>query len=62
MSFCDIPLEEAIINATEAPAREVGIFDDCGSIDVGKRADILLIDNGSFKINAVICGGELTAL
>ena len=61
MSFCDIPLEEAIINATEAPAREVGIFDDCGSIDAGKRADILLIDKDRFKINAVICGGELTA-
>ena len=57
MSFCDIPLEDAIINATEAPAREVGIFDTCGSLDVGKRADILFIDKSRFKINSVMRNG-----
>ena len=62
MKFCNIPLEEAIINATEAPAREIGIFDFCGSIDVGKRADILFIERDKFKISSVMKNGVLTAL
>ena len=62
MSFCDIPLEEAIINATEAPAREVGIFDECGSLDTLKRADILFIDALSFNIKSVMRNGELVAI
>lgn len=45
-SFCNIPLAEAIICATESPAREVGIFDVCGSLEVGKRADVLFVDRG----------------
>ena len=44
MRFCDIPLEEAILCATENPAKEVGIFDKVGSIDTGKRADLLVLD------------------
>lgn len=58
MTICNIPLEDAIINATEAPAKEVGIFNDCGSIDVGKRADILFIDRNAFEINAILKNGE----
>ena len=45
MSFCDIPLTDAILCATENPAKEVGIFDRVGSIDVGKRADLLVLDS-----------------
>ena len=60
MKFCDIPLEEAIISVTEAPAREIGIFDDRGSISIGKRADILFVDRNSFKINSVMLSGEIT--
>ena len=59
MEFCNLSLEDAIIAVTEAPAKEVGIFDDCGSIDVGKRADILFIDKDKFNISSVICRGEL---
>ena len=62
MSFCNISLEDAIISATEAPAKEIGIFDDCGSLDVGKRADILFIDRDSFKIRSVMQSGEMLAL
>lgn len=58
MRFCGIPLEAAIISATEAPAREVGIFDKYGSLDKGKVADILLISAEEYKINAVIKGGN----
>lgn len=45
MSFCRIPLTEAIISATETPARQVNVFDECGSIDVGKRADMLFLSS-----------------
>lgn len=55
MRFCGISLEEAIICATESPAREVGIFNVCGSIDVGKSADMLILGDGSFEIESVIC-------
>lgn len=43
LDFCGIPLTEAILCATENPAKEVGIFDVCGSVDVGKRADLLVL-------------------
>ena len=60
MRFCDIPLCEAIICATEAPAKEVGIFDTCGSIDAGKRADLLIIDSDTedFKIEKIMLRGR----
>ena len=59
MSFCDISLEEAIISVTEAPAKEVGIFEDCGSIDINKRADILFINGASFEIERIMRDGEI---
>ncbi len=60
MRFCNIPLSQAIICATEAPAREVGIFDTCGSIDIGKSADILFADadKRQFKIEKIMLRGR----
>jgi N-acetylglucosamine-6-phosphate deacetylase len=60
MSFCDIPLSEAILCATEAPAKEVGIFDVCGSLDEGKRADIIIapMDEKSFRIEKIMLRGR----
>ena len=57
MRFCNIPLEEAIISATEAPAKEMGIYDFCGSIEAGKRADILFINDKAFEIEGVMSNG-----
>ncbi len=61
MDFCGIPLTDAIICATEAPAREVGIFDKYGSIDAGKSADILFVPSGAknFKIDKIMLRGSL---
>lgn len=39
-----IPLEEAIAAATMNPAKSIGIYDRIGSVSVGKRADVLLVD------------------
>ena len=43
IDFCGIPLSEAIISATATPAKQVGVYDICGSIDEGKRADLLFL-------------------
>ena len=41
--FCRIPLAEALVAATETPAKQVGAYDEIGSIDEGKQADLILI-------------------
>lgn len=56
MSFCEITLGEALPCATVNPARVVGLDGEIGSIEVGKRADMLLLD-GEYNLKAVIKGG-----
>ena len=59
MSFCRMPLEEAIICATQTPACQMGIFDKCGSIDIGKKADMLFVsDKDTFKIEKIMLRGS----
>lgn len=43
MKFCGISLGSAIPCATENPAKAAGIFDEVGSIEEGKSADLLLL-------------------
>lgn len=58
MRFCGISFGEAVAFATEAPAKMVGIYDKVGSLDIGKRADILICSpDGS--ICTVIAGGKI---
>ncbi len=58
MKYCDIPLSEAILCATENPAKEIGVFDSIGSVDVGKKADILVIENiHTFNIKKIMING-----
>lgn len=57
MSFCNIPIEQALPCATEAPARAVGIYGDCGSIEVGKLADMLVLRRGGVEISHRIMNG-----
>lgn len=52
-----IPLEAAIACATENPAKELGIFDCCGSITPGKYADLVLLDE-TFNLQSVYLGGK----
>lgn len=58
MRFASIPLEDAIACATVNPARMVGIFDRVGSIELGKQADLLLVDD-ALNLCGVIQNGEL---
>ena len=40
-----IPLAEAVRMASETPARLMGIYDRKGSLEVGKDADIVMMDS-----------------
>ena len=58
--FAGVSLEDAVYAATMAPALEVGLGDEIGSIEVGKRADLLMLDNGTASgatIGRIMCGG-----
>ncbi|MBR2354642.1 MAG: N-acetylglucosamine-6-phosphate deacetylase [Clostridia bacterium] len=41
--FCGIPLTEAVVAATKTPAKQIGAYDEIGSIDEGKSADLILM-------------------
>ncbi len=58
-AFAGATLGEAVYAATVAPARQVGIDHEVGSVAVGKRADLLLLNAASDRIARVMCGGEL---
>ena len=51
-----IPLETAIACATKNPAISLGIYDERGSISVGKKADILILDK-NLTLKTVIKDG-----
>ena len=59
MKYCSVSLEDAIVCATENPAKAVGVFGDCGSIDVGKKADMLFVsDRNAFAIDKIMLRGS----
>jgi N-acetylglucosamine-6-phosphate deacetylase len=53
-----IPLETAIAAATVNPAKKLGILEDRGTLEAGKRADIVLW-NEDLSLAAVIRNGRL---
>ncbi len=53
MEFCGISLEEAIPYATINPAKAIKIDDKLGSLDVGKYADFILINENNKEISRV---------
>ncbi|MDO4296953.1 MAG: N-acetylglucosamine-6-phosphate deacetylase [Lachnospiraceae bacterium] len=52
-----IPLETAVACATMNPAKSLGVFDTRGSIRVGKKADVVLLDE-ELNLRAVIKDGK----
>lgn len=52
-----VPLEDAVACATMNPAKEIGIFDTCGSIAPGKAADLVLLDQ-DLNVKAVYIDGK----
>ena len=53
----DIPLWEVSRMCSENPAKALGVFDQTGSLDVGKCADLFLADK-DFGVKAVFVDGE----
>ena len=49
------PLEKLAVTATANPAKQVGIYGECGSVTVGKRADLLLTDGND--VIMTVCRG-----
>ncbi len=56
-AFADITFNEALYNATAAPAKMLGIFDTVGSLEVGKEANMLVLDN-DLNVREVIFKGN----
>jgi N-acetylglucosamine-6-phosphate deacetylase len=59
MKFAGISLEDAIACATINPARQVKIDAEVGSLEAGKYADILLLNecDGEYSIGRIVCSG-----
>jgi N-acetylglucosamine-6-phosphate deacetylase len=56
MSYASIPFEQAIVNATAAPARLLGLEREIGTLEIGKRAD-LSIWSDTYQILATTVAG-----
>ena len=55
-AFAGATLEDAVYAATMAPAREAGLDTLVGSIEVNKRADLLILEDEG-TIGRIMCGG-----
>jgi N-acetylglucosamine-6-phosphate deacetylase len=51
-----VPLPEAVRMATLTPARILGVDKEVGSLEVGKRADLVVLD-GKLNVQSVYIGG-----
>ena len=52
-----IPLNEVSQMGSHNPARAVRIYDEVGSIEDGKRADLIIVDE-EFNVEKVFIRGE----
>ena len=53
-----VSLTEAVDFASANPAKNLGLYDERGSIEVGKRADFAVMDN-DFNILCTVVGGKV---
>ena len=58
MKFTGLPVEQAVLPLTENPARLLGISHQKGSIDVGKDADLVVLDS-NWKVRTTFSQGEI---
>ncbi|MGB3924732.1 MAG: amidohydrolase family protein, partial [Caldicoprobacterales bacterium] len=57
VKLAGVSLEDAVAMASINPARLLGLDDKIGSIEVGKRADLVVIDD-DIKGQMVFCRGK----
>ncbi len=58
MEYTGLPLEQAILPFTETPARFLGLSNQKGSINVGRDADLVVVDD-NFKVRTTFFAGEV---
>ena len=58
MAHTSCGIAEAFMMASGNPARAVGLYDELGSIDVGKKADLVFVDD-MFNIKKVFLNGNI---
>ncbi len=54
----DIPLETAVKCAAVNPAKRIGIYEWCGSIEPGKMANLVLLDKENLEVQKVFLKGQ----
>lgn len=54
---CNVKFTDAVDFATANPAKNLGLFDQIGSIEVGKNADFTVL-NGEFEVCLTVRGGK----
>ena len=55
-AFAGVSMENAVYAATMAPALEIGLEGEIGSIAIGKRADLLVLAEDN-TVSRILCGG-----
>lgn len=55
-----IPLPDAVRAASFNPAQSIGIDDQVGSLDIGKEATLVLLDQKDLSIRSIVFRGALT--
>ena len=58
VDLAQVPLAKAVKMITETPARVMGIYDQRGSLDDGKAADITVFDD-KVRVQLTMVGGEI---
>ena len=58
MTHTNCGIAQAFLMASTNPAMAVGLYDDRGSIEVGKVADLVFVDD-RFNVKNVMLGGEI---
>jgi N-acetylglucosamine-6-phosphate deacetylase len=53
-----VSIVDAFNMASKNPAKAIGLLDEIGTIEIGKTADLVIVDN-DFVVNKVILKGEI---
>lgn len=61
MTHTNCGIAQAFLMASTNPAKAIGLYDDRGSIEVGKKADLVFVDD-RFNVKNVILGGRVCEL
>lgn len=58
MTNTNCGIAQAFLMASTNPARAIGMDDEIGSIEVGKKADLVFVDD-KFNVQRVLLGGGI---